>query len=154
MSEISKLREKAATLRAKAAELDKLADTVESALAGESAPKRESVILRRLPEAPKAVKVLRKPGTVVLASKFRRIQDLGNKMVQERGAPVPFKDIYQEVERLGLVPDGNDPRSAVSAYLSRSGTLKSIQGHGWWWKDKPLPKKHEGPGAGAPDPSE
>ncbi len=41
------------------------------------------------------------------------------------------------------VPDTKNPRNVIGTRLHRTGRFRSIQGVGWWFKDRPVPGGHE-----------
>ena len=52
-------------------------------------------------------------------------------MVQERGRPIPTKELVDLMKARGLDVGGNNPVTTLSSYLSRAPELSADRSRGW-----------------------
>lgn len=60
-------------------------------------------------------------------------------LISERDSPIRLGDIYAALTAKGYVIGGKEPRNNLGAKLSADHRLRSVQGHGWWFRNEPLP---------------
>lgn len=60
-------------------------------------------------------------------------------LISARDAPIKLGDVYAALTARGFVIGGKEPRNNLGAKLSADSRLRSVQGHGWWFKNEPLP---------------
>lgn len=60
-------------------------------------------------------------------------------LISERGTPIRLGDAYSVLTARGYVIGGKEPRNNLGAKLSADKRLRSVQGHGWWFANEPLP---------------
>lgn len=89
------------------------------------------------PQTPESVpKVL---GTAKKPASAEELVSASLALISEKDEPIRLGDIYTALTAKGYVIGGKEPRNNLGAKLSADHRLKSVQGHGWWFRDEPLP---------------
>ena len=91
----------------------------------------------------------------------RKTADKAYEIIEERGRPIPTGELFNALTARGIAFTGNAPLKNLCTLLSKSERLESVQfgpsardDRGWWFKDRPIPNKHEkGPAALTTGPS-
>lgn len=66
--------------------------------------------------------------------------DVARKMIIEERRPLKRGELVKRLTERGYEIEGTDKNKVFGTNLWRSGKFRSIEGHGYWPKDVPLPK--------------
>jgi len=131
---------------------NKLAQNLDEAkklLGGETSPRREPDIVQ-VPARPRRsirkrrLKPSRTSPTAVIVGVSRRI-------IGQYGKPMPLGQLYEELQKSGIVIGGNDPKANLSTKLSSAKEqLYNEKNLGWWLTERrsEVSTKQESPANG------
>jgi hypothetical protein len=95
-------------------------------------------------EAPSAQRVEARARSRVVATSKPTVTDLTadavERAIDEANMPISLADAERAVTEAGVpMPETDNPRNVIGARLYNSKRFVSLQGVGWWFKDRPLP---------------
>ena len=89
-------------------------------------------------EEPTAVRIRhRSIEDKIKSSPQREVEQAVTQVLINAGRPVTTAQMLEAVTTHGVVIGGREPRWNLSAKLSRMEGIISIEGHGWWFENRP-----------------